>query len=91
MANWQATVDIKRFINDGDSDTANYQRCEKIAAALRSSPFVMKTYGGDELVEQFEDASKTYQLDGDDDAELLNDCLHDLYDWADRERVWLGL
>jgi len=91
MAKWRATVNVKQHINDGDPDTANYQRCDRIAATLRASPTVMKIYGGDELVEQFEDASKTYQIDGSDDAELLNDCLHDLYDWADRERIWLGL
>ena len=87
MANWKKTVDIKailkQYSNDDESqiDVASCARAfaEKIRAELPE-------YG--QYAENFDDIA-----DNEEYAELeeFNYELHELYDWADRNLVWLGL
>lgn len=86
---WRKTIDIKAILHrdQGNLDPAYVAGVGKeIAALVRANVKDDEwTFELDDVLEMLED------IDLDDAVEAFNGALADLYDWADRERVWLGL
>lgn len=101
---WTYTVDIKTILRESDdlgleriSDVAR-----RIAAALRArlpATFFDITNDAyemqlDEAVEDLEsyevESLRSLQGEGIDALDMFNGRLEEIYDWADRARVWLG-
>lgn len=91
MAGWRKTIDIKKLINrDPENIDPAYVAAlgEEVAALLlRETTEEEKTFGLMSMIEAFEDIDPT-----DENAVgVFNNELSNLYDWADDERIWLGL
>lgn len=100
---WDRTINIKSILNEDRSNTTNERAADvanRIGALIRVS--VPKTWldweseaWDEDLLEVVEgmEALKPDSYDGEDDftpLDDLNNMLDQLYDWADRKRVWLG-
>lgn len=100
---WSRTIHLNPIINQGRNDRSE-ANCAKmgneIAALLRSSlpkaeldwDNTSADTGLIEIVEGMESLTETSYADCDDYSvrEDMKNMLHGLYDWADRNRVWLG-
>jgi hypothetical protein len=101
---WTYTVDIKTILKESD-DTGIERICDaatRIAAALRAglpAAFFDITSDDyemvlDEAVEDMEsyeaESLRGLSAEGIDPLEMFNGRLEEIYDWADRARVWLG-
>ena len=90
MMRWKLTVDIKPIIGEDQANTAPEHVASvanRIAKKMRDAvPDNMRSISFEDAVEWMESATP-------DDANVIefNAALSDLYDWADRERVWLGI
>lgn len=89
MADWKTTCNIKQFLHRDDMDNAEV--CTRIADTLNANSRVTSAPGGDLLVEQFRDAAHDYKTGKEEGHDAVNSLLSELYDFADRERIWLGL
>jgi hypothetical protein len=91
MRRWRETIDIKPLIHRDQMNTdpgyvANLGK--EVASLIRT-----KTVETDWSM-SLEDALETMEdIDPEDDdaADMFNGALSELYDWADRERIWLGV
>jgi hypothetical protein len=87
---WKKTIDIKVLLrrDQGITNPVYVSRLgEEIAALMRAkTPEVEQQMLFLDAVERLESIDP---VDGAIDE--FNDALSELYDWADRERVWLGL
>lgn len=85
------------------SESAAADLAKKIGQLLREKlpgKFLDPTHEGyepgiDDLVQMFEETTpaslkEDMDRDGDSAADCLDVLLEELYDWADRSRVWLG-
>lgn len=97
---WRKSLNIKRFLNRSPDDLSEENAARvanEIGAYLRNKLAAELTaedcdFDLEEIVEQLEQLRAG---DFEDDPtwsvrEDLNARLDELYDWADRERVWLG-
>lgn len=84
MANWKRTVNIKPLIGEDSSDSGAQECARNISALLQDKLMDLLTHDGDlmGIVDGFE-AVET--------CDDVNDTLDSLYDWADQNRIWLGL
>lgn len=85
MPVWKVNLRVGRYI-DSESDATLQERAEGIDRAFRSQGVYRRMDEDDELwlaVDELKDAAK------DEDVEWYNSCLSAIYDWCDRERVWL--
>ncbi len=84
MPNWKRTVDIKNLIDPSQpADVVALNIHNKLIKTLNgSSPFGRFDMEFASILADFEDV----ETDEDCDAVLVR-----LYDWADENRVWLGL
>jgi len=101
---WTYTVDVKTII--AESDDTGIERISdaaiRIAAALRAKlPAAFFDITSDEyemiLDEAVEDMEsydveglRNLSAEGIDPLEMFNGRMEEIYDWADRARVWLG-
>lgn len=91
MARWHKTIDIKPIIHRDQMNTDPTYVAgigKEIAELVRNRTTEdEKTFALLDAVETLEDIDPT-----DDDAvDVFNGALSELYTWADRERVWLGI
>ncbi|MBP3062022.1 hypothetical protein SAMN05216576_107196 [Ectopseudomonas chengduensis] len=100
---WDMTIDIKSILHEDQSNTSNEHAAKvanRIGALLRSSvPTAWLEYGSSrvdftllEIVEGME-AQEPDSYEGETaftPLDDLNNMLDQLYDWSDRQRVWLG-
>lgn len=94
MARWSRVVDIKRVFKDGDPAEAR-EHGKAVAAILRDKlGDVMDLSMAEETPDGLRNQDlDLIALDFDDitDADDFDDVLERLYDWADDNRVWLGI
>ena len=86
MTKWRKTVNIKDLLGDDESP----EEVVRVAAAIVgrfNKAFPDPDYGLEDIISEFEDI----RVDDKRPCLLFNDTLSSLYDWADAERVWLGL
>lgn len=83
---WKRTVNIKDLLTDDDSPPECERVAKAIARRLRTA-FPEPRDDLEDIVCDFENIS----ADDKRPELLINGSLDDLYDWADAERVWLGL
>lgn len=91
MRRWRKTIDIKPLIHrdQSNADPVYVATLGKEVAAL-----VRKHTSEDEQTFSLLDPIETLEdIDPDDDeaVDVFNGALEELYDWADGERVWLGI
>ena len=86
MANWRKTVNIKDLLTEDDSPENVVSVAAQVVKRLRNA-FPDPDDDLNCILVEIED------IDIDDKRPelLFNDSLNSLYDWADAERVWLGL
>lgn len=100
---WDRKINIKSILHEDQSNTSNQRSAEvanRIGALIRSSvPNTWLDWEAEALDEDLlqivegMEALKPDSYEGDDDftpLDDLNSMLDQLYDWADRKRVWLG-
>jgi len=103
---WDAEIPLAQLVHDAPeemSESAAAALAKKIGQLLREKlprKFLDPAHEGcepgiDELVQKFEETTpESLQADMDRDGDSAADCidvlLEELYDWADRNRVWLG-
>jgi hypothetical protein len=97
---WDYKCNIKQYITEDCSDNAIKACCEGISKELRSKlPREWLQPQSDkcdwsllEIVESFESVAEVVGTDeGEFILDEVNGTLAALYDWADDNRVWLGL
>lgn len=100
---WDMTINIKSILHEDQANTSNEHVAKvanRIGALLRSSvPAAWLEYGSSrvdftllEIVEGME-ALEPDSYEGETaftPLDDLNNMLDQLYDWSDRQRVWLG-
>ena len=83
---WKTTVNIKPLIGEDDSEEGAERAGDLIGALLSLKLLVHDQYATDQTLRNIIDG-----LSNVADVDEFNDVLEDLYDWADENRVWLGL
>lgn len=78
MANWRYKVDVKEAF-DEDNDMTFEQRRDHCVAALRN--VTHKSHTLRDLVDELADT---------DTEDYFNKVWSEIYDWADRNLVWIG-
>lgn len=90
MSRWNITINIKDLLTEDDSESAVVFAVNGINDRLR--PLLGTSTGTydldtlNDILESFEEIATNSQ-----DADEFNEILNELYDWADDNRVWLGL
>ena len=81
---WRYSINVKQYLRQEDPVSlvaANVQReLQRLPGTLRA-----QSWAFDDIITGFEEAGE------ENDVELFDNALADLYDWADEHRVWLGL
>lgn len=91
MRRWRKTIDIKPLIH---RDQANTDPAYVAGLGKEIAAMVRKHTSEDEQTFALLDPIETLEdIDPEDDEAMhtFNGALAELYDWADRERVWLGV
>ena len=86
MAIWRKTVNIKDLLTDDESPEEVVRIAGELTSRLEKA-FPHPDYDLEDIIEEFKDIEVTDKRP----VVLFNDTLSRLYDWADAERVWLGL
>lgn len=83
---WRKTVNIKDLLGDDESPEAVVRAASQMVQRLRRA-FPDPDNALEDIIAEFND------IDTTDKQPLLlfNDTLDSLYDWADSNRIWLGL
>ena len=77
---WRKTVNIKPLLDPSEPASVVAKRiAEKLQLGLGAD---QDAWAMQEIIARFNDA---------EDVEEVDNILDDLYDWADANRVWLGL
>lgn len=81
---WKRRVNIKPFITEDDSPEGAKRTAANISNELRQGLNYTEfdTWELHTILDGFGDCGS---------ADDLDTCLEDLYDWADQNRIWLGL
>lgn len=89
MARWIKTVDIKDLLTDDDSPENAVKVGLAMAERLRSrlAGYLDDDPDFEEIVNDFEAVGDAQQFA----LSAFNDTMNRLYDWADGERIWLGI
>lgn len=91
MQRWRKTIDIKPLIHRDQANTDPTYVAglgKEVASLVRAKTTEADwTMSLEDALEMMED------IDPEDDeaVDMFNGALSELYDWADRERVWLGI
>lgn len=89
MKRWRKTVNIKQFLSEDGSPENAAKVAGQIAGLLRAE-CALEIKEDENLAETVEWIECIDATD-EDACEILNYHLNDLYDWADANRVWMGL
>jgi hypothetical protein len=85
---WRKEIRLKQFLSTEDSPAIVREAARNFAERLkRESDY--EEFGLDDfnvIVDEFEGIADSSEPDVDE----FNDVLAQLYDWADRERVWIA-
>lgn len=84
---WRFEVHIRKYLN-GEYDAVPAGR--EIARTIRSSRWFVDDSEIDELADFFDEIETDWVNYYDNPTGRLNALLDELYDLADRERVWIG-
>ncbi len=84
MAKWRKTVNIKPLIGKDASDSGAQEAARNIRNLLQTK--LMDELNYDHSLMDIVDAFEAVRT-----CEDFNQVLTGLYDWADDQRVWLGL
>jgi hypothetical protein len=89
---WRKTIDIKPILqrDQENIDPAYIAKCGKEIADLIRANTTGDEQADNDLSEAL-DTLETIDPHDDEALEQFNDALDILYDWADAERVWLGI
>jgi hypothetical protein len=79
---WRYTADIKQHLNDAESGEEFFKVRAAVAGELKKAPDYQP---GTDLYGIVADLETAINI------EQFNEALDELYDWAEFERVWLGL
>lgn len=84
MPNWEKTVNIKHLLTNIDDNGEARKIAHKISDILEEqlTPTRFNSWELQDIIDMFDDST------GLDDT---NNALTALYDWADENRVWLGV
>ncbi len=97
---WNYTLNIKQHIGSGRSNEDIVKAAEGVVSELKKLPvslFLLSNFAVedeiDALLYEFEEIIRCVHEESDNEylLEAFNDNLYSLYDWADDNRVWLGL
>lgn len=95
MNKWKQSINIKQHLNEGETLEQIIQAAKGVYSELKHLKVDQDDYAFDDIEMQFEDMAglspETCEEDSEDLREEFNYQLHALYDWADGNRVWLGL
>lgn len=83
---WKMSVNIKPLIGDDVSEEGAKRAGKGISDLLSRRLLVRDHYATDQTLRNIIDG-----LGEVEDVDEFNDVLEDLYDWADENRVWLGI
>lgn len=84
--NWKRTLDIKPILYNEETSLA--EKAVLMKAALLVSPFIDSLREKNLLIF----ITGIFDTAGEgDDVEMFDEGLEYLYDWADSEKVWLGI
>lgn len=89
---WKHKIDIKQYLGEDDSNAAVVFAAQGIVKEISKLP--QSVSGGDQHMYEFQDVADSAAeepLGGYQWVEEFNYRLNVLYDWANYERVWLGL
>ena len=91
MKRWRKTISINEIIHrdQQNTDPTYVSKVGKEIAGLVRN----RTTPGEQNFELLNAVETLEEISPDDDDALdqFNSALSELYDWADRERVWLGI
>lgn len=91
MPRWHKTIDIKPILHRDQANTSPEHVSavsKEIAALFRGA---ISDAEMDYTLEEAIELMESIEPDEDDACDVFNSALSDVYDWADRERVWLGI
>lgn len=91
MARWRKTINIKPILHRDQANTSPEHVSavsKEIAALIRGA---LSDAEMDYTLEEAVELMESIEPDEDDAVEVFNSALCDVYNWADRERVWLGI
>ena len=88
---WKHKIDIKQYLGEGTTDEDVVKAAKGIVRELKRLP--SKLDGLSEAIDEFEDIAESTHDPEDNEylVEEFNYQLDKLYDWADYERIWMGL
>lgn len=82
MTRWIKTIDIKQHLTDEETPEA----AKRVGAAIaKTVEFGTRHWVGDLALEEILDNLRNVE-----DTDDVNNWLEELYNWADRNLVWLG-
>lgn len=87
MPHWRREIRLKQWLSTDDSPANAREVAGKVAERLKQE--LGLDYEEIDLIpiiDEFEGIAESSDADVDD----FNDVLAQLYDWADRERVWIA-
>lgn len=98
MTEWRKTVVLKDLLSEDSSDEITRVTAKAMATRLKKLSEYDKCTGDYELellVNEFEDIAKAETINEIYGGRFtlcdwFNKVLSSLYDWADRERIWIG-
>ena len=85
LRRWSHSINIKQFLKEGEQVSSIVTNVKRELDRLPESLRLSDTWAWDEIIEGFDEAAE------EENVELFDDALSNLYDWADENRVWLGV
>lgn len=82
MTKWKQTISINEHLSDDVSAEGIKRAAAGVTCAIKAASADAPIAGLQKASEMADEDSKTALL-------VFNDALHQLYDWADWNRVWL--
>lgn len=86
MANWKQKLDFSGFYKNDEFTIV--QKAEKVAGLLLT--LKINDDAKEELEGIIERFNEVQYVDADDQIEDFDDCMAELYDFADSERIWIN-
>lgn len=88
---WKHSIDIKQHLSADTSNEAIVKAAEGIWYQLKLLPITLE--GLEDMIWEFRDiAESTHDAEGNSDLlDHFNYTLNELYDFADDNRIWMGL
>lgn len=90
---WKHKVDIKQYFGEDDSNEDVVKAAQGIVKELKKLPESLNEFGLLDVISEFEDLSDNAatETSGFEWSDEFNYTLDKLYEWADDQRIWLGI